>query len=92
VPQLSDEQIKEITAECLEKRPGPEITLWYKHVPDGAYDDLETRCRKFIARGFCYLVATSDWVNDPVANLRLPEWMREPWLTYPDLPPKPPKK
>lgn len=92
MPQLSEDHIREIGAECLESRPERKITLPYKHVADGAYDELETRLRKFVYGGFCYLVATSDWVNDSVANKRLPEWMQEPWLTYPDMPPKPPKK
>ena len=90
--QLTDQQIKDITAECLIARPEKKTTIWYKHAPNGAYDEAETRSRKFIHDGFCYLVATSDWVNDEVANKRLPEWMQAPWGTYPDMPPKPAKK
>lgn len=59
---------------------------------DGAYDHEEYSLRVFIWNGFCYLTANRGWVEDPVANQRLPEWMRKPWNFYTPLPPKPPKK
>lgn len=63
---------------------------WVKE--DGAYDDEYYLTRNFIWNGFCYLTASKMWVEDSVANLRLPEWMRAPWGSYPSMPPKPPKK
>jgi hypothetical protein len=92
VPQLTKQQIDVIAAECLEARPEPKTTLWYSHCEDGAYDEQSTLSRKFIYEGFNYLIATKMWVDDQVANKRLPEWMQAPWGTYPDMPPKPPKK
>lgn len=59
---------------------------------DGAYDTSTCKTRMFIYNGFAYLVASKLWVDDVVANKRLPEWMQKPWGSYPDIPPKPPKK
>lgn len=59
---------------------------------DGPYDYQDHLTRLFIHQGFAYLVASKSWVEDQVANKRLPEWMQAPWGTYPNLPAKPPKK
>lgn len=90
--QLDKQVIDNIAAECLKARPEPKTTLFYRHASDGAYDEEETKSRRFIHGGFCYLVASKMWVEDEVGNKKLPEWMQAPWGTYPDLPPKPPKK
>lgn len=90
--QLDKETIDRIGAECLRARPEPKTTLFYHYVTDGAYDDTDTKTRRFIYGGFCYLLASKMWVDDEVGNKKLPEWMQAKWGTYPDLPPKPPKK
>lgn len=59
---------------------------------DGPYDYNDHLTRLFIWNGFAYLVASKLWVDDEVANKRLPPWMQAPWGTYPNLPAKPPKK
>ena len=59
---------------------------------NGAYDYGAHCLRMFMWDGFCYLSASKMWVDDQEKNKRLPEWMRAPWGTYPELPAKPPKK
>lgn len=90
MPQLDEQQIQHIIEEVKatqyirDRKSHP----W---VPDGAYDNLSHCTRVFFYNGFAYLVASRMWVDDEVANKRLPEWMQKPWGTYPDQPPKPPK-
>lgn len=86
--QLSEELIAQIRAEVEDERAGGP-TAWYGHCPDGAYDMKKFCMRYFIVKGFPFLCASREWVNDPVANQRLPEWMRAPWDTYPDIPARP---
>ena len=91
MPQLDEQQIQSIIDEVKatqyirDRKSHP----W---VEDGAYDHLGHCTRLFFYNGFSYLVASKMWVDDEVANKRLPEWMQKPWGTYPDMPPKPPKK
>jgi len=95
--QLSPRQIEYIYQEALANRDGqlPD-RINYKWVKDnGAYDIThnylgnEFHMREFIYGGKIIHTAMRSWVEDPVANQRLPEWMREPWGTYPNLPEKP---
>lgn len=90
--QLSEKQIQEIiqhlhnTTQIRSTKNYPWVT------EDGAYDSTDQRSRFFIYNGFGYYIISKSWVEDPVQNQRLEEWMRAPWGVYPDLPPKPPKK
>ena len=86
--QLTEQEIAVIRAEVEDERAGGP-TAWYSYAPDGAYDFSKFHIRYFIVKGFPFLVASREWVNDPVANQRLSEWMRAPWGTYPDIPAKP---
>jgi hypothetical protein len=61
-------------------------------VVDGPYDFEDHQTRMFIYNGFSYIVAAKMWVEDKEGCKRLPEWMQVPWGSYPNLPPKPPKK
>jgi hypothetical protein len=90
--QLSKDQIKAVVEEIHQTQF---IRTMRSHpwVPeDGAYDFEDHGTRLFIHEGFAYYIASKTWVEDQIANKRLPEWMRAPWGSYPELPPKPPKK
>lgn len=84
--QLDAEAINWIGGICLMDRPDPPVTLTHKNVPNGAYDISKTKTRVFVYNEFAYLIASKMWVDDEVANKRLPLWMQEPWNSYPDLP------
>lgn len=60
-------------------------------IDDGAYEDISTHSRVFVYDRFVYIVASQMWIENPVENMRLPEWLRAPWGSYPPFPPKPPK-
>lgn len=92
--QLTKQHIQSIADAIAEQGVArPESTKSHAWVlEDGVYDHHEYNLRLFIWNGFAYYIATATWVDDPVANQRLPEWMRLPWGHYPSLPPKPPKK
>lgn len=69
------------------KRDELPITFFYKHVPNGVYDDVKGKSRLFIYGGFSYIIVSRMWI-DGGDHSRLDDWMREPWETYPDLPKK----
>ena len=94
--QLSDELIQEM---CEQYQPkAKRINYGWMTETSGCFDCVHEFMgnkfcmREFINKGRIVLLANREWVEDPVQNLRLPEWMREPWGTYPNLPPKPPKE
>ena len=90
--QLSEKEVSDIIAE-IKNTQYIRTTKTHPWVTeDGAYDYTDHCTRMFIYNGFSYLVASKMWVDDEVGNKRLPEWMQKPWGTYPNLPPKPPKK
>ena len=68
------------------KRDTPPLTYFYKHVPNGVYDDLKSKSRLFIYDGFAYIIISKLWIESDTS--RLEEWQAKPWGTYPDLPPK----
>ena len=90
--QLSEAEIKEIVDNIHETQYIRTTKTHAWVTEDGAYDFGDHCTRMFIHNGFSYLVASKMWVDDEVANKRLPEWMQKPWGTYPELPPKPAKK
>lgn len=94
--QLTPRQIEYIYQDAISSRRQLPDRINYKWVNEnGVYDithqylDNKFYMREFIYGGKIIHTAMRSWVEDPVANQRLPEWMREPWGTYPDLPPKP---
>ena len=60
-------------------------------VPDGTYDYIEYLVRYRIVDGNATTVITKQWIDEGGPELIAPE-LRLPWGTYPDFPPKPPKK
>lgn len=90
--QLDNVSMQSIIKYIEETQP---IRTYKSHpwvIENGAYDYDDHHTRLFIYNGFSYMVASKTWVDDQVANKRLPLWMQKPWGTYPNLPPKPPKK
>lgn len=67
------------------KRNTPPLTYFYKHVPNGAYDDVSSKSRLFIYGGFAYIIISKLWLESGDLT-RLSGWEKEPWGTYPDLP------
>ena len=63
----------------------------FKWVPDGTYDYSEYLVRYVIVEGNPKTVLSKDWV-DKGGHDTLPKELRQPWGTFPDFPPKPPKK
>lgn len=86
---MTHDEIESLYQKC--KRDTPPITYWYKHVPNGPYDDVIGKSRLFIYGGFHYIIVSKAWIEEG-DHSRLEGWEKEPWGTYPDLPPKPPKK
>ena len=60
-------------------------------VPDGTYDYNEYLLRYVIVDGNPKTVISKDWV-DKGGHDTLPKELRQPWGSFPDFPPKPPKK
>ena len=84
----SPELIEQLIKEAKSYRPEEPVTRFYKWVPDGVYDCVKDKCRHFIHDGFSYFTASKMWIENPNQNHRLPDWMKLPWLAYPDFPPK----
>jgi hypothetical protein len=85
-------ELVDIKALCLIMRPQKPVTYTHYWVQtDGPYDDLKSNTRFFIMNGFAYFSISRLWI-DSGDHSRLDPWMRRPWETYPDLPPKPEKK
>ena len=60
-------------------------------VPDGTYDYREFLTRYLIVDGNSKIVISKQWIDKGGPELIAPE-LRQPWGTFPDFPPKPPKK
>lgn len=63
----------------------------FKWVPDGVYDYQEYMVRYLIKDGGYIWCASKQWV-DQGGPTDLPPEHRTPWGSFPDFPPKPPKK
>ena len=63
----------------------------FKWVPDGTYDYSEYLVRYVIVEGNATTVISKAWV-DLGGHDTLPRELRQPWGSFPDFPPKPPKK
>jgi len=89
--QLNQQQIDEIV-ESL--RAGNKLRS-HKNYPwvieDGVYDYEDHQVRLFIHNSFSYYIVSKMWVNNDERG-ELPDWLSVEWGTYPNLPPKPPKK
>lgn len=93
--QLLPAQIEAIYSEVISRRELP-ARINYKWVTENGVFDIthDYLGNKYYSRDFVYngkiiYTANRTWVEDPIANKRLPEWMQLPWGTYPDLPEKP---
>lgn len=93
--QLDPAKVEEIYGEYISSKT-PANRVNYKWVEEnGVYDITHTfhgssyYTREFVYNKKIVYVANRYWVEDPIANQELPEWMREPWGTYPNLPEKP---
>ena len=60
-------------------------------VPDGTYDYQEYLCRYTIVDGNATVVISKMWVDIGGPNDVSLE-LKQPWGSFPDFPPKPPKK
>ena len=60
-------------------------------VPDGTYDYTEYLVRYVIVDSNPKTVISKEWVDEG-GHDTLPKELRQPWGSYPDFPPKPPKK
>lgn len=90
--QLSDKQIQEIVAGTTDNVNRINYR-WLTGVSgcfDVEHDFLGNKfhMREFIHQGKIKYTAMKAWVEDPVHNSRLPQFMQAPWGTYPNLPPK----
>lgn len=90
--QLTKREITDITEEIKKNQYVRSMKTHPWVLEDGVYEHHDHALRVFIWSGFGYMVASRSWIEDPIANKRLPTWMQAPWDTYPPLPPKPPKK
>lgn len=63
----------------------------FSWVPDGTYDYSEYLVRYVIVDSNPKTVISKDWV-DKGGHDTLPKELRQPWGSFPDFPPKPPKK
>lgn len=63
----------------------------FKWVPDGTYDYQEYLCRYIIVDGNATVVISKMWVDIGGPNNVSLE-LKQPWGSFPDFPPKPPKK
>lgn len=89
--QLTDIEIQEIFKE-YSKNLSKVGSVSHRWVTDsGCYDDNVLSLRTFVYNGIACYYASKMWVDDPIQNKRLPEFMQLPWGTYPDMPIKPPK-
>jgi hypothetical protein len=88
--QLTNHEIEEIFKEYSKdlSKIGSTSHRW---IDKGCYEDVGTSLRTFIYNGVACYYASRMWIDDPIQNQRLPEFMRKPWGYYPELPPKPPK-
>lgn len=91
------EQLSSDKIQCIVE--GIKANLYVRRIPShtwiaeaGAFDDDHTKVRMFIWDKFCYYCISKMWIEDPIQNISLDDWMKVPWGTYPNLPPKPPKK
>jgi len=63
----------------------------FEWVPDGTYDYSEFLVRYVIVDNNPKTLISKEWV-DKGGHDTLPRELQQPWGTFPDFPPKPPKK
>ena len=63
----------------------------FKWVPDGTYDYSEFLVRYVIVEGNAKTVISKMWI-DQGGPQNVDQTLKQPWGSYPDFPPKPPKK
>jgi hypothetical protein len=59
-------------------------------ITDGTFDDVKTSCRERFANGIHKYTISKMWIETTNQEFlsRLEDWMKEPWGTYPPLPPR----
>lgn len=69
------------------------VTGWkmFAWVPDGTYDYSGTLIRYVVANGMPTITITKQWV-DSGGPADVSNELRQPWGSFPDMPPKPDKK
>lgn len=91
--QLTEEQIEQIESQVVGK--AERINYKWMLETSGCFDITHEylgnkfHMREFVYKGRIRHLVNKQWVEDPVHNQRLPDWLREPWGTYPNLPEKP---
>jgi hypothetical protein len=63
----------------------------FRWVPDGTYDYSEFLVRYVIVNGNPIIVINKEWV-DKGGPTDVSDELRQPWGSFPDMPPKPSKK
>jgi hypothetical protein len=63
----------------------------FKWVPDGTYDYSEFLCRYVIVNNNPKIVISKSWVDNGGPN-DVSDELKQPWGSFPDMPPKPSKK
>jgi len=63
----------------------------FRWVPDGTYDYSEFLCRYVIVNGNPKIVIGKQWVDSGGPD-DVSEELKQSWGSFPDMPPKPPKK
>ena len=63
----------------------------FRWVPDGTYDYSEFLCRYVIVNGNPKIVICKHWVDSGGPD-DVSEELKQSWGSFPDMPPKPPKK
>ena len=63
----------------------------FRWVTDGTYDYNEFLCRYVIVNGNPIIVIAKQWVDSGGPN-DVSEELKQPWGSFPDMPPKPSKK
>lgn len=62
----------------------------FNWVPDGTYDYQEYKTRYVLEAGNPKIVITKMWL-DGGGPTDVPSELKQPWGSFPDFPPKPPK-
>ena len=60
-------------------------------VPNGTYDYTEHLCRYVVVDGNKSICISKMWI-DQGGPQNVDQTLKQPWGSYPDFPPKPPKK
>lgn len=87
VDQFTDEDIKKLQS----KKAASHLVSMVRLGPDGqplhgVYEDKKLCLRQCFLHGIVYFLANKEWCNSTDPNK--PDIAKEPWGTYPEIPPK----